>query len=73
MKNEERIKEIIKSRGFSRMMCRDTWFKDSWTIRIYGQDIEIYDSEDKTGYYYIGNIDSINITPILDEVDSFIK
>ena len=70
MKNEEIIKEIIKKRGFSRMICRDTWTKGSWSVRFYEYDVEIYDDVDKTGYYFMGNVNSLNIEPIMDEIDA---
>jgi hypothetical protein len=69
MKNDERIKGILTSRGFSKLKSRDTWIRGSWSVRIYKDDIEIYDHPDKSRKYYLGNINSIDINAILDEIE----
>lgn len=69
MGNEKIIKEAIKKRGFSKINVRDIWTKGSWTIRFCEQDIEIFDSVEKSGRYFIDNVDLLDIRLILDEIE----
>jgi len=58
------------------MKNRDTWTKDSWTIRIIDNDIEIFDDIEKTGYYILGHIKIMNpsrIDNILEEINKLIN
>lgn len=69
MDNGREIRRILKENGFQRMLCRDSWHRRSWTVRIWGNDIEVFDSPDKSRKYFLGNLDSMNINPILEEID----
>lgn len=73
MKNEERIKNKIRSQGFIKMLSRDSWTRGSWTIRFYKDDIEIFDDIEKSGYYILGNVKTFNIDPVLEEILGFIN
>jgi hypothetical protein len=53
------------------MNNRDTWTRDSWTVRIYGSDIEVFDKIERSGKYYMENIDFVNIRQIIDDIDDF--
>jgi hypothetical protein len=71
MNNENEVRRILKARGFLKMNNRDTWTRDSWTVRIYGSDIEVFDKIERSGKYYMENIDFVNIRQIIDDIDDF--
>lgn len=73
MRNIERVKEILSENGFVKTGKRDIWTRDSWTIRFFEEDIEIYDSIDKSGFYFIANSEYININLILSDIDYISK
>lgn len=73
MKNKVKIVDELIRRKFSKLRGRNTWIKGSWTVRFDENDIEIFDAPDKTGNYFLGNIRTVDIVPILDDVEKFLK
>ena len=73
MQNELQIKSKLKKDKWIKMNTRDSWTKGSWTVRFYKDDIEVFDSIDKSGLYYLGNVRVFNIDPILEEINDRIK
>lgn len=73
MNMEKEIKKIITKAGFVREGKRDIWTRGSWTIRFFEDDIEIYDSPEESAFYYVGNVNYIDINLILADVDYFSK
>jgi len=55
------------------MKTRDTWTKASWTVRFYQDDIEVFDSIDKSGLYFLGNVRVFNIISVLEDINDSIK
>jgi len=68
MNKEQEIKMILTKRGFSKLRNRDTWTKGSWTVRFYENDIEIFDSIEKSGKYLVDTIIRVNIESVLDDM-----
>lgn len=68
MNKEQEIKRILTKNGFSKLKNKDTWIRDSWTIRFYENDIEIFDSIEKSGRYFIDSIHRVNINLILNDI-----
>lgn len=66
------VNELTK-RKFSKLRGRNTWIKGSWTVRFDENDVEIFDAPDKTGKYLLENVRTVDICPILDEVEKLIK
>ena len=73
MENKVKIVDELIRRKFSKLRGRNTWIKGSWTVRFDKNDIEIFDAPDKTGKYFLGNIRTVDIIPILDDVEKFLK
>jgi len=73
MENEMKIVNELVKRGFTKLRGRNTWTKGSWTIRYDKYDVEIFDSPGKTGKYLLENIRTIDIVPILDDIEKLIK
>lgn len=73
MDNVKEIKRIIGENGFVRTGKRDIWTRDSWTIRFFEDDIEIYDSIDKSAYYLVANSEYLDIRPIIADIDYISK
>ena len=73
MENKVKIVDELIRRKFSKLRGRNTWIKGSWTVRFDENDIEIFDAPDKTGNYFLGNIRTVDIVPILDEVEELMK
>lgn len=73
MENKVKIVDELIRRKFSKLRGRNTWIKGSWTVRFDENDIEIFDAPDKTGNYFLGNIRTVDIIPILDDVEKFLK
>lgn len=69
MNKEQEIKGILFKRGFRKTIKSNVWQKDSWTVRLYGDDIEIFDDIEKSGKYLLDSIDRVNIQLALDELD----
>ena len=73
MENKVKIVDELIRRKFSKLRGRNTWIKGSWTVRFDENDIEIFDAPDKTGNYFLGNIRTVDIIPILDDVEELMK
>ena len=73
MENKVKIVDELIRRKFSKLRGRNTWIKGSWTVRFDENDIEIFDAPDKTGNYFLGNIRTVDIIPILNEVEELMK
>ena len=59
------------NRGFEKGDNPNEWYRGNWIIRYFGDEVEIYENKfcDRTGKYFKGNIDEIDLDCILDEID----
>lgn len=68
MNNVAEIKNVLKARNFVKKGRVDSWHKSTWTIRFFEDDIEVYDSPEASRYYFLGNVNAVNIHHILDDM-----
>lgn len=59
------------NRGFIKGDNPNEWYRDNWIIRYFDSEVEIFENkfDKRSGKYYKGNIDEIDMELILDEID----
>ena len=69
MKNDNKVHQELTERGF--IGNDDVWIRDAWTVRFFGNEMEIFDDPEKciTHKYYVGAADYQRLVEILDFID----
>jgi hypothetical protein len=62
------MEEIFKNFGFQKEKSENIWTKGIWTVRVFGQEIEIFDDPilGGDGRYYLGDVN--DLSDILDSI-----
>jgi len=70
MKENEIIESYLLEYGFTRGENRDEWNKDTWNIRFFEDEMEIYEDINKEGggRYLLTEIDAGILKEILEEI-----
>lgn len=69
-KNEEVLENILKENNFSQQNMPNEWVRDSWTVRFYGNEMEIYESTEPKGHgrYLLTEIDLEILKEVLNDL-----
>ena len=65
---------VITNYGFRPSENEFEYVKGNWTVRIDGENIEVFNNPDldKVGKYFIAPINKVDLEQLLSEIDDFI-
>jgi len=68
------MEELLQKHGFKLTESPNEWTKQVWTVRYDDSMLEAYTDIkfDKSGRYYCGALDKIDLESILIEIDEFL-
>lgn len=70
MKNENDMDMIFAKHGFLPGEEPNEYIRDTWTIRLVDQNIEVFNADtDKNPVYVSGNLTMINLISLFEEID----
>jgi hypothetical protein len=67
------MEEMLENAGFEKVENEDTWEKDTWTVRFFGDDMEVFNTpiDDEVGKYLRDKKDEADLEAILYYIDFF--